>query len=382
MSLLRNTAGSIRMNLVGLKPSLGLFVGNLMQTRNATKRVSGSKTNKNDSAGRRLGPKVYESHFVRPGQIIMRQRGTKIHPGENTGIGKDHTIFALEPGYVRFYYDPFHPLRKYVGVALSKDLTLPSPHFAPRIRRFGYVEIADPVEAEKEENHMSRQEYLQQPEIQKAAARNQNRDQKLLEEFNQSLSLFLDIAQEDVDVASKKLLDIYKLTKLGQSVEDATLQATFNYIYDLQLQLNRGDISSTQFAELKQKFSKLSSELSSKVTVGLDGKLCAYLNPEQRLKQRENILEELKNLENKLLTKEERQRVQELIYTPLIFANEEKSILLKQYLPSVLPETVEGTVVKDLNTKKVPKGITVIRKFDNASRKVHVVGRTKDAFLH
>lgn len=382
MSLLRNTAGSIRMNLVGLKPSLGLFVGNLMQTRNATKRVSGSKTNKNDSAGRRLGPKVYESHFVRPGQIIMRQRGTKIHPGENTGIGKDHTIFALEPGYVRFYYDPFHPLRKYVGVALSKDLTLPSPHFAPRIRRFGYVEIADPVEAEKEENHMSRQEYLQQPEIQKAAARNQNRDQKLLEEFSHSLSLFLDIAEEDVDVASKKLLDIYKLTKLGQSVEDATLQATFNYIYDLQLQLNRGDISSTQFAELKQKFSKLSSELSSKVTVGLDGKLCAYLNPEQRLKQRENILEELKNLENKLLTKEERQRVQELIYTPLIFANEEKSILLKQYLPSVLPETVEGTVVKDLNTKKVPKGITVIRKFDNASRKVHVLGRTKDAFLH
>lgn len=382
MSLLRNTAGSIRMNLVGLKPSLGLFVGNLMQTRNATKRVSGSKTNKNDSAGRRLGPKVYESHFVRPGQIIMRQRGTKIHPGENTGIGKDHTIFALEPGYVRFYYDPFHPLRKYVGVALSKDLTLPSPHFAPRIRRFGYVEIADPVEAEKEENHMSRQEYLQQPEIQKAAARNQNRDQKLLEEFSQSLSLFLDIAEEDVDVASKKLLDIYKLTKLGQSVEDATLQATFNYIYDLQLQLNRGDINSTQFAELKQKFSKLSSELSSKVTVGLDGKLCAYLNPEQRLKQRENILEELKNLENKLLTKEERQRVQELIYTPLIFANEEKSILLKQYLPSVLPETVEGTVVKDLNTKKVPKGITVIRKFDNASRKVHVLGRTKDAFLH
>ena len=42
----------------------------------------------------------------------MRQRGTKIHPGDNVKIGVDHTIFAVEPGYVRYYFDPFHPLRK------------------------------------------------------------------------------------------------------------------------------------------------------------------------------------------------------------------------------------------------------------------------------
>ena len=45
----------------------------------------------------------------------MRQRGTKIHPGDNVKIG-----VAVEPGYVRYYFDPFHPLRKYVGVSLKK----------------------------------------------------------------------------------------------------------------------------------------------------------------------------------------------------------------------------------------------------------------------
>ena len=96
-------------------------IKSIIQIRTATKRVSGSKTSNKDSAGRRLGPKVHEGHPVKPGQIIMRQRGTKIHPGENVRIGVDHTIYAVEPGFVRFYFDPFHPLRKYVGVALKKD---------------------------------------------------------------------------------------------------------------------------------------------------------------------------------------------------------------------------------------------------------------------
>ena len=65
------------------------------------KGVSSTK-NGRDSAGRRLGAKVSDGEKVTAGSIIYRQRGTKIYPGTNTGIGKDHTLFALIEGYVKF----------------------------------------------------------------------------------------------------------------------------------------------------------------------------------------------------------------------------------------------------------------------------------------
>ncbi|MDR2777961.1 MAG: 50S ribosomal protein L27 [Rickettsiales bacterium] len=65
-------------------------------------KAGGSSTNGRDSAGRRLGIKKYAGERVIPGNIICRQRGTKWHPGFNVGIGKDHTIFALVDGTVRF----------------------------------------------------------------------------------------------------------------------------------------------------------------------------------------------------------------------------------------------------------------------------------------
>jgi large subunit ribosomal protein L27 len=68
----------------------------------AHKKGQGSTQNNRDSAGRRLGVKKYGGEFVRAGNIIIRQRGTKIHPGDNVGMGKDHTIFALNDGYVQF----------------------------------------------------------------------------------------------------------------------------------------------------------------------------------------------------------------------------------------------------------------------------------------
>ena len=68
----------------------------------ATKKAGGSSRNGRDSAGRRLGVKKYGGENVIPGNIIVRQRGTKIHPGENVGMGKDHTIFSLIDGYVKF----------------------------------------------------------------------------------------------------------------------------------------------------------------------------------------------------------------------------------------------------------------------------------------
>lgn len=68
----------------------------------AHKKAGGSSRNGRDSAGRRLGVKKFGGESVIPGNIIIRQRGTKYYPGNNVGIGKDHTIFATETGTVRF----------------------------------------------------------------------------------------------------------------------------------------------------------------------------------------------------------------------------------------------------------------------------------------
>ena len=68
----------------------------------ATKKAGGSSRNGRDSAGRRLGVKRYGGQLVLPGNIIVRQRGTKIHPGNYVGIGKDHSIFSLIKRKVQF----------------------------------------------------------------------------------------------------------------------------------------------------------------------------------------------------------------------------------------------------------------------------------------
>ena len=64
----------------------------------AHKKAGGSSRNGRDSAGRRLGVKKFGGEVVIPGNIIIRQRGTKVHPGDNVGMGKDHTIFAKVEG--------------------------------------------------------------------------------------------------------------------------------------------------------------------------------------------------------------------------------------------------------------------------------------------
>ena len=68
----------------------------------AHKKAGGSSRNGRDSAGRRLGVKKFGGEIVISGNIIVRQRGTKFHPGFNVGIGKDHTLFATLDGQVAF----------------------------------------------------------------------------------------------------------------------------------------------------------------------------------------------------------------------------------------------------------------------------------------
>jgi large subunit ribosomal protein L27 len=68
----------------------------------AHKKAGGSSRNGRDSQAKRLGVKVYGGETIRAGGIIVRQRGTRLHPGVNVGIGKDHTLFALVDGNVKF----------------------------------------------------------------------------------------------------------------------------------------------------------------------------------------------------------------------------------------------------------------------------------------
>ncbi|MBV8634398.1 MAG: 50S ribosomal protein L27 [Burkholderiaceae bacterium] len=68
----------------------------------AHKKGGGTTRNGRDSESKRLGVKVYGGQVINAGGIIVRQRGTKMHPGENVGMGKDHTLFALIDGKVKF----------------------------------------------------------------------------------------------------------------------------------------------------------------------------------------------------------------------------------------------------------------------------------------
>jgi len=79
----------------------------------AHKKGQGSSQNGRDSIGKRLGVKRFDGQIVNPGSIIIRQRGTKVHPGQNVGMGKDHTLFALRMGIVKFEN---RKNRKYVNV--------------------------------------------------------------------------------------------------------------------------------------------------------------------------------------------------------------------------------------------------------------------------
>lgn len=80
----------------------------------AHKKAGGSSRNGRDSAGRRLGVKKFGGQEVIGGNIIIRQRGTKVYPGVNVGIGKDHTLFATADGRVRFHDGKLG--RKFVSV--------------------------------------------------------------------------------------------------------------------------------------------------------------------------------------------------------------------------------------------------------------------------
>ncbi|GJM92027.1 hypothetical protein PR202_ga08453 [Eleusine coracana subsp. coracana] len=80
----------------------------------AHKKGAGSTKNGRDSKGQRLGVKIYGDQVAKPGAIIIRQRGTRVYPGNNVGMGKDHTLFSLIDGLVKF--EKYGPDKKKVSV--------------------------------------------------------------------------------------------------------------------------------------------------------------------------------------------------------------------------------------------------------------------------
>jgi len=84
----------------------------------AHKKAGGSTRNGRDSNPKYLGVKRYGGESVLAGNIIVRQRGTRFHPGDNVGVGRDHTLFALKDGKVRFEHKGL-PKRKFVSIETS-----------------------------------------------------------------------------------------------------------------------------------------------------------------------------------------------------------------------------------------------------------------------
>ncbi|XP_010250698.1 PREDICTED: 50S ribosomal protein L27, chloroplastic [Nelumbo nucifera] len=110
-SFLKGDFGSI---CVGNKVSVSFPLKSPLTIECAHKKGAGSTKNGRDSRGQRLGVKIYGDQVAKPGAIIIRQRGTKFHPGKNVGLGKDHTIYSLIDGLVKF--EKFGPDRKKVSV--------------------------------------------------------------------------------------------------------------------------------------------------------------------------------------------------------------------------------------------------------------------------
>jgi len=120
-----------------------LETGILDQVRHSTKRGGGSSSNNGGSPGQRLGLKLFSDQAAQPGDIIVRQRGTQFHPGQHVYMGRDHTLHAAVPGFVRFYrIKNGRKTRRYVGISTERGEKLPRDEAGRgRSRYFGLADL-------------------------------------------------------------------------------------------------------------------------------------------------------------------------------------------------------------------------------------------------
>ncbi|AHY77085.1 AQG_2a_G0047270.mRNA.1.CDS.1 [Saccharomyces cerevisiae] len=349
--------------------------GVFLQVRNATKRAAGSRTSMKDSAGRRLGPKKYEGQDVSTGEIIMRQRGTKFYPGENVGIGKDHSIFALEPGVVRYYLDPFHPKRKFIGVALRRDLKLPSPHFEPTVRRFGRFELTNKRAAYKEENSISRKDYLAKPNILKQLEVRESKRKELQDKLSKVLRDELKLDIKDIELATSYLIRVRASLKNGYPIEDARFNSRYYLKEEERLKARRESWTNEKLSESLSKIDECSDLLNSSTSFNNKLELHQYISEQEKQALKAKLLEDLEKSQH-LETKKDKNYIKALFKDACNFLTLSEEVhLRRKYLKSVFPET-DSTV----ETKSGKKSI-VSRRFDYTKNKVEVIARSRRAFL-
>lgn len=349
------------------------------QVRFAHKKVVSSKTHMQDSPGKRLGAKKYEGQEVKTGQILYRQRGTKWYPGTNVGIGKDHTLFALEPGFVRYYLDPFHPKRKFIGIALKKEDKLPYPHFEPTPRRLGRVVLSDKY-AVKEAEYLPRKIQLLKPKIDDALAKREETRESKKKSFADQLSTFEalnKLTPEESNLAAERLLKIDGFLRGGKNLEDSRYYTTYNFNYQVKLARNRGDISNDMYEKQINEYAKVAELVDETVMFDARFNLVKNLTKEEVDAMKVESIAQLETLipdVTKPVSKKVKEEAFSILARPC-FSLKDQIRLKRKFLKPTLPETPET-----VGTAKDKKTV-VIQKMDINTRRVKTIYRKKNAFL-
>ncbi|CAI5062543.1 AVN_HP_G0084190.mRNA.1.CDS.1 [Saccharomyces cerevisiae] len=268
-----------------------------------------------DSAGRRLGPKKYEGQDVSTGEIIMRQRGTKFYPGENVGIGKDHSIFALEPGVVRYYLDPFHPKRKFIGVALRRDLKLPSPHFEPTT-------------------------ISQKPNILKQLEVRESKRKELQDKLSKVLRDELKLDINDIELATSYLIRVRASLKNGYPIEDARFNSRYYLKEEERLKARRESWTNEKLSESLSKIDECSDLLNSSTSFNNKLELHQYISEQEKQALKAKLLEDLEKSQH-LETKKDKNYIKALFKDACNFLTLSEEVhLRRKYLKSVFPKQI------------------------------------------
>ena len=340
------------------------------QIRTATKKAAGSRTSMKDSAGRRLGPKKYNGQEVKTGQIIMRQRGTKFFPGEYVGVGKDHTLFALEPGFVRYYLDPFHPKRKFIGIALNKDATLPTNHFDPTQRRFGHTLLDNAKAAQKEEGALPRKEFLASDSI-KAEIESRSEKRAALKKSYEKLLKKLKIKVEDTNLATDYLVRLRSSLRNGFLLGDAQFYSKRYIEMEYQLKAEKEGVNKDSRVAKLEEICSTTALLNSSISFSNKFELGSFMTENDKIDARENLIKSLDEVHNNLSTKKDVKKLKDLFKDASTFLTLSDEVHLRRvYLKPVLSEVVSKVEQVQAGEKAGAKGKSVVIKRFNYETRV------------
>jgi hypothetical protein len=229
---------------------------------------------------------------------------------------------------VRYYYDPFHPKRRFIGVALSLEDRLPTPHFAPRKRRFGFVPITKPKDLEVEANWLSRQNQkaldFHTAEMQERASKRKQR----VEGYKKEL---MDAGiSGDIDIAAHRWLSLDTFTRGGRSLEDARQFTDDDYLLELRLAKERGEISEEELRSSTGSYEQLVKELDSIVMLAPNHTVVRSISSEELALRKQAIEDEVKSLtEQKPVSPENFETARQLLNVAWFSKDEARRILVQ-----------------------------------------------------